>query len=948
MIKPKLQFLFLGTLVVYVLVSTYLVFLPEKPIDLLTLMDEPQSSFYQREDVQSRQDYEQEMLVNPTSGIIPPAIRNGEIAYAKELDLRNALNKVPNQAAESEATKATETLSWLPIGPSNIGGRTRALAFDIRSDQVVLAGGVSGGVWKSTELGVTWFKTTAADQLQSVTCITQDIRPRKQNTWYYGTGELVGNSGRAPGAPFRGDGIFKSEDNGDSWQPLPSTQVNSLEIFNSPFQYVWDITTNPNNATEDEVLAAIWGGIVRSTDGGETWTTVLGTDLLNLADNVDLNNSPAAFFTDIHRTESGVFYASLSMATNRADRVEPFAGVYRSTDGINWDRILPLFNLGGEIIGRIEIGSSFSNPEIVYFLAESSNGYRFWKYEEGVGITDRSNSIPLETEEIEAFDSQGSYNLVVEVHPQDPNVVFIGGTNLYRSTDGFETRDNTTWIGGYNPDPEGSNIYPNHHPDQHAIKFIKSFPDAMITANDGGLFVTTDTRADEVSYISLNNLYVTTQFYAATISRNPRDEFVVGGTQDNGTLITFNTSAINGPNGVRALGGDGGFAATTSNGFYYYMSSQNGRILRLTFNSDAQITSFARVDPIGGGSDPSQPYLFINPYVLDPNNSNRMYLAGGDFIWYNQNLSQIPSGSSSPTSVNWKRLDKTEVSGAVITALQVSTSERDVLYYGTGNGNLFRVDNVNSSLYEVQNITSDEFPRSAYVRSIAVDPTNEDHILVAFSNYGVRSLFRSTNGGESFTHVSGNLEENEDGTGSGPSLRWASIVPLNDGTHQYYVGTSTGLYSTTSLEGSVTWQHESPEAIGNIIVNMVDYRQSDGKIVVATHGNGLYTSQIANVVPKENAAATDDFSIRAVYPNPFVDELTIEIGSPDTQFIIVRIYDTSGNEVKRLTSTLAFEGENDFFWNGTNEAGQLVANGVYLVRVTYGQSSQTKQVILQR
>lgn len=949
MTKTKKQALLISVIAIYSMVCVFLLFIPEREVDLTHLIEQSKSSIGEKEDVQSRRDYELEMLADPFSGKIPSGIKYDEIKFAKELDLRNAIDQVPNEFAEGQGAGAINTRNWLPIGPANFGGRTRALAFDIRSDQTVLAGGVSGGVWKTTELGATWFKTTAADQHQSVTCIAQDIRPGKENIWYYGTGELVGNSARVPGAPFRGDGIFKSTNNGDSWEPLPSTQTNTPEQFNSPFQYVWDITTNPNNGFKDEVLAAVWGGIVRSTDGGLTWSTVLGTDLLNLPNNVDLNDSPAAFYTDVHRTESGVFYASISRATNRADRPEPMAGVYRSVDGIDWEIVLPLINLGDEVIRRIEIASSPSNPSLLYFLADGSQLYRLWRYEEGVGVTDLSNNLPMETEEIEAFDSQDSYNLVAAVHPTEPNVVFIGGTNLYRSTDGFSSKDNTKWIGGYDPNAEGVGIYPNHHPDQHAIKFIRSFPDAMLTANDGGLFVSTRSLAEDVTYMSLNNLYVTTQFYTASISRKPTDNFVIGGTQDNGTLLTFNNVVINGPNGVRTLGGDGGFAATTNNGFYYYMSSQNGRTFRLTLNSDAVISSFARVDPLGGGSDPSQPYLFINPYVLDPNNSNRMYFAGGDYIWYNQNLSQIPSGSSMPTSVNWRRLDRTEVSsGSVISALQISTQLKDILYYGTSAGRLFRVENANNSLYQVVEITSELFPRNGYIRSIAIDPTDADHILVAFSNYGVRSLFRSTDGGESFTDVSGNLEENEDGTGSGPSIRWASIIPLNDGTHQYFVGTSTGLYSTNLLEGSVTWQHESPDAIGNIVVNMVDYRQSDGKIVIATHGNGLYTSQIENVVPQQNSAASDDFSIRAVYPNPFVDELTIEIGSPETQFIIVRIYDTTGNEVKRLTSTLVIEGENDFFWNGMNEAGQPVANGVYLVRVTYGQSSQTKQVILQR
>ena len=139
----------------------------------------------------------------------------------------------------------------------------------------------------------------------------------------------------------------------------------------------------------------------------------------------------------------------------------------------------------------------------------------------------------------------------MSVHPTDPDVVFIGGTNIYRSTDAFFYNSRITWIGGYDPEEDGARIYPNHHPDQHGVIFSPSQPDRMISFNDGGVFVTEDSRAENVSYSSLNNGYVTTQFYTGALANTPPDDFVFGGTQDNGTLLTTNT-AINTPdNGTR-------------------------------------------------------------------------------------------------------------------------------------------------------------------------------------------------------------------------------------------------------------------------------------------------------------------------------------------------------------------------------------------------------------
>ncbi|NVK85908.1 MAG: T9SS type A sorting domain-containing protein, partial [Cytophagia bacterium] len=486
--------------------------------------------------------------------------------------------------------------------------------------------------------------------------------------------------------------------------------------------------------------------------------------------------------------------------------------------------------------------------------------------------------------------------------------------------------------------------------DQHALAFVPSNPNRMISANDGGIFVTDNNLAEEVAYTPLNKGYVTTQFYTASISRYPQEDFVIGGTQDNGSILTLNDPVGELTNSARVIGGDGGFTASTSFGIYYYMSFQNSRIYRLTLNSEAQLTSFARVDPIGGGNNPAQGYLFINPFILDPNYGNRMYLAGGDFIWRNQNLSQIPSGSQSPTSVNWKKMLDTKINEGTITALQVSTEPRNVLYYGTSNGRMYRVDNAHSDLYTVTDITSPLFSSEAYIKSIAVDPTDADHIMIAFSNYNVHSIFRSIDGGQNWSPAAGSLEGNPNGTGAGPSVRWVSIVPKTTGDYEYYAGTSVGLFSTTLIEPptSPIWEAESPNGIGNTIVNMIDYRQSDGKIAVATHGGGIYTSQINNVVKNDNLVETNVLEVQSVYPNPFTEDVLIKINSPKTQFVFMRIYDSQGNEVKRITSSLAFQGENDFFWNGTNGQEQPVASGVYIIRITHEGGEESRRVILQR
>ena len=906
-------------------------------IEIPGIESEPNPS----ENPQDRIDYENTMLADPATGQIPENIKFKEQQFVKSINQNPAIL----QNAESpQNAEGNEELTWRNIGPNNTGGRTRAIALDITDENIILAGAASGGVWRSENAGASWTKTTGAQDLHSVTTIVQDTRAGKEHIWYYGTGELRGGSARGIGAPFRGEGIYKSVDGGRSWDILPSTATNDPAQFNYPFNYVWDIIINPNT-TDDEIIAAIYGGVVKSDDGGLTWKTVLGNDLLSQGGFTNLNDVTAIFYTDVHLTSNGTLYAAIGSATNDPQTFSGLAGIYQSTNGDNWTLVKELASTTNR---RTELGSSASNPNLIYVVTDGLVDVSIGKYDANLArYTDLSINLPAFGGKVGDFDSQSSYNLFIAVHPENENVVFVGGTNLYRSTDGFSSMENTTWIGGYDTENDFG-IYPNHHPDQHDVIFYPSNGNRMISVNDGGIFRTADNLAAEVQYLSLNNGYVTTQFYSAEVSKSEDDNFVLAGTQDNGTMITSNIQGA----AQRVWSGDGAFVATTNFGIYYYASFQNSQIYRLTINSQNQLSSFARVDPIGAGQSQGQSYLFINPYLLDPINQNRMYLAGGDFIWRNRNVSQIPSGSQNKTGYNWVRLNDTHIPSGSVSALGISTEPSDILYYGTTNGGLNKIENANTDGYTVTNLNTNvgvNLPLSANVSSISVDPTNANNLLVTFSNYSVPSIFFSFDGGTSFSDVSGNLEENVDGTGNGPSVRWAELVPLQDGTFQYYVGTSTGLYSTTTMNGATTiWTQEAPNTIGNMVVMMTDYRRSDGRIVAATHGNGLYFSEIPNVVPEPDVNKSEELIVTESFPNPFSDVTTIQFELPESDFVIMRIYNMMGQLVTIASVGLGFPGENEVFWDGKDQGGQRAKDGIYIVRLTYRNQNATRRVILSR
>lgn len=785
------------------------------------------------ENLQGRLEYEYMMLHDPATGKIPNNIRALELEYAKSLP-------IAGQTPPGSKLETVKSTNWTSVGPYNIGGRTRALAVDVSNQNIILAGGVSGGMWRSTDGGQSWNKTTTPGQLQSVSCIAQDTRPGHTNVFYYGTGEYYGNSasGSAITSSYNGNGIFKSTDDGQSWFPLPSTEVNSPQVFVSNFQYIWNIATDSVDQSEDVVYAATFGAIEKSTDGGTTWTMILG-------------DGRSGDFTDVNVASSGAVYATLSSDAGQ------YAGIWRSTSG-NKGTFVNITPSGWPTVyRRIVLDSAPSDPNLVYFLAETPGGglvqsvgsggeagCSLWIYTYGAASPwqDRSSNIPALGGQRGNFDPQNSYDLLIKVKPDDPNFVVIGGTNLYRSTDGFAIPiRQSDWIGGYNSYYNDTFKYPNQHSDEHAFVFMPSDPSAVISGNDGGVDETYDVTAPTVIWTSLNNGYLTTQFYSVAMDEESAGgSILIGGMQDNGSAF-FNSSNTKAP-WYKVYGGDGTFTAIANNKTFYYTGIQDGGLMRTQMDPQGNISWQVEVDPKGADN-----YLFVSPYALDPNNSNIMYDAAGDTLWRNGNLSQIPDTSQSPTPVNWRVMSNASASGEAVTAVSVSKVPANVLYFGTEHGKVFRVDSANTGDPAPVDISTNKgLPTNAFVSCLAVDPNNADNVMLVYSNYEVISLFYTTDAGNTWTDVAGNLEQYQNGSGDGPSCRWATILNYG-GTTTYYVATSTGLYSTTQLNGTSTiWVQEGENSIGNIVCDMVVSRETDGKVVVATHGNGIYTNAPPN------------------------------------------------------------------------------------------------------
>lgn len=873
--------------------------------------------------------WERMRLADPATGEIPAGIKFQERWFAAGLPTTAALRNSPD---------------WTARGPWNYGGRTRALAMDVNDETRLLAGGVSGGMWLSTDGGQSWARKTPLNAHPGCVSVAQDVRPGHTDTWYYLSGEVYGASASAGEAFYLGDGLFKSTDNGETWQAVSATAVGNPHEFTTFYQTGWRVATSPTDA-QDVLYMATIGAIYRSANGGQSWTAVRGG-----------STSAYSYFTDVAVTSTGVLYATLSSDG-------PHKGIWRSTNGTSWTDVTPAnFPATYE---RVVIGINPNNENEVYFLGatpgfghynqyiDNDDWSSFWKYTyvsgngsgAGGSWTDLSGNLPNTGTEFDRFACQGGYDLVVKVQP-GANHVFIGGTNIWRSTDGFTTPDNTTHIGGYKPGTylPYFELYPEHHPDQHDFLFLPSNPAVMLTAGDGGLHRTEDCNADSVVWNSLNRGYHTTQFYTALIDRNaPDDNTLMGGLQDNGNFFVNSGDPI--APWKQTVNGDGAYGAIAPDKAFYVLSIQQGRVAKCSLDADGNVPAYRRIDPIGSTK---ADYLFINPLVLDPNDADLLYLPAGRKLYRQDQLGAIAlTNEWDSIAQGWTRYpDTLTAAQGVFTAIAVSQANpAHRLYVGTSANKLFRIDNADTGTPSFTALTAPLAGNSGYINCIAVDPDNADDVVVVYSNYKVYSLFRSLNGGQSWIKVGGNLEASVSGTAAGASLRWLSILPYPDGSRKYFCGASTGLYSADSLklhaaagpgvpaQPGTLWMLEGPSTIGSTVVDHIEVRPSDGLVAAATHGNGMFTANFLFETGSDEPARAP--AVR-VSPNPARDFVEFYVPGNQDGMIEMRLFDLRG----RLVRTARRSGS-----GGRIEVQNLPA-GVYVYELQGKDWTTTGKIVL--
>lgn len=662
-------------------------------------------------------------------------------------------------------------VQWTALGPNNQGGRSRALLIDANdvSGNTVYAGSVGGGLWKTTNITAASPSWTPVNDLMgnlAVTSIAQD--PTNPLVIYFSTGEGFFNADA-----IRGLGVWKTTDGGVSWNQLASTN-------NSTFYYCQRIAVNSTGV----VFVATQNGLQRSADGGSSWTKVLGSGL-------GITGAGSNLCYDVKIAANGDVYSSL------------LGSVHKSTNaGVTFGAAQTL----GIPVDRVELACAPSDANYVYALCESSNVVGGILRSTNGGTSWTSRTEPSDADPgIPATDfsrSQAWYDLTIAVDPNNRDILYTGGIDLFKSTDGAGTWNQVShWYGGFG--------YQYVHADQHLILFKPGSSSEAYFCNDGGVYRTTNANAATPAITDKGANYVTAQFYACAMHPTALNSYFLAGAQDNGSH-QFSSGSMQGT--IQVTGGDGAFCHIDQDQPQYQFTSY---VFNDFYRSTNGGSTWTNVTTTGGD--------FISPTDYDDVN-NIMYMCNTNNTYRRWNN---PQSGNSFSSVNVTALN------GLVSAVKVSPNTNHRVFFGSQTGRVVRVDGANGPGAPTSTNISTGLP-SAYVSCVEVQTGNDNHLLVTFSNYGVNSIWESTDGGTSWTSVEGNLPD--------MPVRWALFNPNN--SDQAIIATELGVWSTDNLNGGSTVWGASNSGLANVRVDMLQLRTSDKLVVAATHGRGLFTSDL--------------------------------------------------------------------------------------------------------
>lgn len=669
----------------------------------------------------------------------------------------------------------TSNLSWKEIGPTEVGGRTRAVMWDPNdpNNNKIWVGSVSGGLWYSADFTYrsqpNWYKVN--DFWDNIAISSLDYDPTNTQIFYASTGEGWFNLDAV-----RGGGVWKSTNGGRSWDHLSST---------ANFEFIQKLKVHPQNG--DVYIATRGGGLRRSTDKGSTWDIVLNTAT---SGNSTLSNRAA----DIEFGADNTIYVTFGVFST--------GEVWKSSTGDegDWEKINTGSNgFPNNNIQRIELATAPSDAGTLYAMVQGGGRKVTGLYKTtNKGNNWSSITLPKNAKGDTIAGKQAWYDLILQVHPNSTDTLYAGGVNLYRSNDGGNSWSRV-----------GKGVV---HADQHAVQWRPNYPNHTVIGNDGGIYYTTDQGN---SFQNKNSNYNVTQFYTLAIDQNDPGYFL-GGTQDNGTRRITNKNLPPVPSG-RPVGGDGGecFINQSNNNIQiasyidvnHYVSTNGGQ-------------SFSRVirDTIGG--------RFINPIAYDES-TDRLYVTRTDDTMLRMD-DVSKSSRSIDTLTNLGFSNKPSV-------IKVSPYSSNTLFIGIANNSgveLYKMTNAHTNSPNLTEISNGGL-FNGYISDIELGGS-ESEIAVTKSNYGVVSIFYTSDGGSNWEWKEGNL----------PDIPVRDFMFHRTDRTIVYIATEIGVWSTNNFDKDDPVWVPSNNGLANVRTDAIAYRDIDQHIVAATHGRGIFEAYL--------------------------------------------------------------------------------------------------------
>jgi hypothetical protein len=746
---------------------------------------------------------------------------------------------------------------WAPLGPAPIingqswgnslsgdavSGRITSIAPDPTSPNILYVGAATGGVWKTTDGGFTW--TPLTDGQASLVIGAIAVAPQKPNVIYAATGE-ANNAGDS----FPGQGVLKSTDGGQTWTLFPGATAGNATANVFFREFISKVVIDPTDATANTVYVTVGGagtnqlvgtsGVWRTTDGGATWTN------LATADSFPTVNFFNDQFSDlvIDPSSSSTLYTAVWAPFNGSSG----AGVYKTTNGgSTWSRLTNIPT--GSVVGRTALAIS-ATPSSNLYVAMAGTGqpgstgygqlFRFLRSTDG-----GANFTDLTAGTPNYLGSGGNYDTALLVDPANALTVYAGGSySNFNGNSLINAVIKSTNQGGTWADISAGADLRGPHSDVHALALDAA--GRLLIGTDGGLWRLDNAAAGSLRWTDLNTNLNTIQFVGIAI--HPTNPHVAaGGSQDNGTE-QFSDSA----RWTWRQGGDGGFTGidpgSSSNGtftLYQEFQASGGSTAGSNFlqrSTDGGVTYTSITSNFIGAGDTSN---FFIPYVFDAAHSGTSPGTGRLLLGTNRVYESTDSGAtwtakSTPGANGWSG-----ATGDTIDSLAAAPSDANTVY-AAANGHLYVSTNFTGATptwAQRDPIPSPAFPfLFIEYKDIVVDPTNAQVVYVTVASYG--NMTGVAGGGQVWRSADGGATwTNLNGNLTDLPAWTIALDPRGPGSADdvLYLGRDDGVYTLTNpTAASPTWTRFST-GLPNVQVRQLELSTQLKVLVAGTYGRGVW------------------------------------------------------------------------------------------------------------